>query len=38
MPAITRLITINLGEKPIKFRISITQGSRGSNSRRGDGS
>jgi hypothetical protein len=38
MPAITRLITTNLGEKPFKFRISIMRGSRGSNSGPGGGS
>jgi len=38
MPAITRLITTNLGEKAFKSRISITRGSRGLNSRGGDGS
>ena len=30
MPAITRLITTNLGEKAFKFRISTVRGSRGS--------
>jgi hypothetical protein len=38
MPAITRLITTNLGEKPFKFRTSAMRGSRGSNSGRGGGS
>jgi hypothetical protein len=38
MPAITQLITTNLGEKACKFLISNMRGSRGTNSGLVDGS